>query len=464
MIVVGLSHRSAPIAVRERIALSGDALDGALETMLAHEAIDEALILSTCNRTEVYVSAATIGQSPQLTIDAVVDILASLGSQEIVPHLVTRQGHDALLHLFRVAASLDSLVVGEPQILGQVKEAARAAEAKGGLGCELSGALRASLQAAKRVRSETSIGRGQVSVPSVAVSLAEQIFTNLANHRALLIGAGEMAETAAKLLARRGAPLQVVNRSAERAERLAASAGGTPARWEDLESCLVEADIVISSTASTSPVITRSMLEKIRKARRGRSLFLIDIALPRDVAPDANELDGIYLYDIDDLSHVVAQSLEDRAEEAKQAEYLVAEQAQQFADRGARRSIEPIIAGIHERAREIFTRELDRSCRSRLKHLGESERDALEAMLESATNKLLHAPSARLRELAKDAQGQDAAQLLSDLFELDADAAHTTPDRRPLQAEELDDTHDSDGDDEDKVDGENEDQDQRHAG
>lgn len=461
MIIVGLSHRSAPIAVRERIALSGDALDGALEMMLAHDAIDEALILSTCNRTEVYVSAATIGSSPQLTIDAVIDVLASLGGPNIVPHLVTRQGHDAVLHLFRVAASLDSLVVGEPQILGQVKDAVRAADAKGGLGGDLSGALRASLHAAKRVRSETLIGRGQVSVPSVAVSLAEQIFTNLADRRALLIGAGEMAETAAKLLARRGAPLQVVNRSAERAERLAASAGGSPAPWEDLENCLVNADIVISSTASTSPVITRSMLERIRKARRGRSLFLIDIALPRDVAADANELDGIYLYDIDDLSHVVAQSLENRAEEAKRAEDLVAQQAQQFADRGARQSIEPILAALHEQARDIFTCELDRSCRGRLKHLGKTERDALKAMLESATKKLLHGPSSRLRELAKVAQGEDAAQLLSDLFEIDTDTPHTTPDHRPLQAEELDDTHDSDVDD---VDNENEDLDQRHAG
>jgi glutamyl-tRNA reductase len=420
VIVVGLSHRTAPVEIRERVAVTGDQLEDTLAALVELPAVSEALLLSTCNRMEIY-AAGRSGDDDDEVARAVTAFAAELGGRDVVPHLMTSRGSDALTHLFRVASSLDSLVIGEPQILGQLKDAIRAAEKARTIGSELSHALRAAVQAAKKVRSETTIGAGQVSVPTVAVDLARQIFDELTGHCALMVGAGEMAESAAKLLARGGARVIVVNRSEERAAELATQVGGTPASWSALQSCLVEADIVVSSTASPTPVITRSMLKGIRRQRRGRSLFLIDIAVPRDIDPAASHVDYVYLYDIDDLSHVVAESLEGRQHEADRAETVLRREVRLYEERRSHQAMKPVIVALRERTRTLLASELDKSLRGKLKHLSDDDRRALDLMADAAINKLLHAPTRNLKQLAASPRAGEIAELLCQLFELETE-------------------------------------------
>jgi glutamyl-tRNA reductase len=434
VIVVGLSHHTAPIDVRERLAMQGDALDGAIDRLRA--AAEEVVLLSTCNRVEVY--AARAGELDAVARD-VTTVLAELGGREVVPHLSSHHGADAVKHLFRVASSLDSLVIGEPQILGQLKDAIRAAQQRKLIGRQLNPVMRHAMVVAKRVRSETEVGSGQVSVPTVAVELAQRIFDELSGHVVLLVGAGEMAETAAKLLARHGTRLVVVNRSPGKAAELATAVGGEARRWDDLAACLGEADVVVTSTASPDPVITVPLVKSIAKKRRGRSLFLIDIAVPRDVDPRVNELDNVFLYDIDDLSRVVAETLAGRAAEAERAEGIVADEAKSFAQRRTRETVTPVIVGLREKARQVLAAELDKTLRGRLKHLAEDEavKKALEGMLAAQVNKLLHEPTTRLKELAMRDQGDEAAQLLSELFDLEeAVAAAGDSEEAPIALDE----------------------------
>ncbi len=418
MIVVGLSHHATPIAVRERLALTGDALERAHELLRALPSVSETVLLSTCNRVEVY-AAPTTADVAEAAARELRAALTELGGREVSPHLVTAHGEAALTHLFRVASSLDSMVLGEPQILGQLKQAIQRAEERRALGPRLSPVVRTAVQVAKRVRTETELGNGQVSVPSVAVELAKQIFDELAGRTAVLVGAGEMAEAAAKLLSRLGARLVVVNRSSARAAELAAEVGGVPRVIEELEHCLLEADVVIASTSSPTPLITHALVRSLHKKRRGRSLFLIDIAVPRDVEPAVNELDNVYLYDIDDLSRVVAQSLDGRAAEAKRAEAIVREETQAFLVRRSQDAVTPLVVKLRERTQRVLDGELERSLKGRLKHLGEAERQALAAMVQASVNKLLHGPTTRLKELAMQQKSGDAGAVLAELFELD---------------------------------------------
>jgi glutamyl-tRNA reductase len=350
---------------------------------------------------------------------AVVRVLASIGGESAARHLTRAQSTAAVRQLFRVAASLDSLVLGEPQILGQLKDAIEAARDAKTLGPTLGKATHRAVRVGKRVRTETALGAGQVSVSSVAVDLAQQIFEELSGRVTLLVGAGEMAEAASKLLARAGARLILVNRSPERAAALARDLGTGEVRpWGDLQRSLVEADIVISSTSSPGYVVTRDLVKTANKARRGRSLFLIDIAVPRDIEPSVNKLDGVFLYDVDDLSQIVAESLEGRAAEATRAEAIVVEEVTSFEAWTQERALTPTIVGLRERTRSLLAAELDRSLSGKLRHLSAADRDALRVMVEAATNKLLHAPTARLRALATDPRGADYVEALRDLFDL----------------------------------------------
>ena len=414
MIVVGLSHRTAPIDVRERLAIAPKALPATLVELAKAAPVGEVVILSTCNRVEIYAEGAHDDE----VREAITRELTRIGGRQVAPHLVSHSGTEALLHVFRVACSLDSLVVGEPQILGQLKSAIKIADKAGTLGRKLTTVMRAAVQAAKRVRTETQIGAGQVSVPSVAVDLAHQIYEDLRGQNTLMVGAGEMAESAAKLLARAGARIVVANRSPERASALATRVGGAAVPWERLESSLVDADIVIASTASPKHVITYDLLKSLRRKRRGRSLFLIDIAVPRDVEPKVNKLDNVYLYDIDDLSHVVAQSLEVRRAEAEHAESIVAEETASFGKRSAQQSVKPVIVALRERTRQTLLNELERSFRGRLKHLTDDDRASLTTMIDAAVNKLLHAPTRHLKTLAANNDAGHASELMEALFEL----------------------------------------------
>jgi glutamyl-tRNA reductase len=444
VIVVGLSHRTAPIEVRERLAISKRRLAPTLERLRGTTGVAEIVLLSTCNRVEVYAAAAD-GANDADVESAVRAELANIGGREVMPHLHSLCGGEALRHVFRVACSLDSLVVGEPQILGQLKAAVRAASEAGTIGPALNAAMKAAVQSAKRVRRETEIGSGQVSVPTVAVDLARQIFEELEGQITLMVGAGEMAESAAKLLARAGAKVLVCNRSPERAEKLATAVGGFPVAWERLDESLVTADIVVSSTASPRYVITKKQLKGMRRKRRGRSLFLIDIAVPRDVEPAVNSLDNVYAYDVDDLSHVVAESLEGRRAEAERAEQIVLQEAGGFEERRSQLAMKPIIVALRERTRRTLLAELERSYRGRLKHLEDGDRKALSVMVDAAVNKLLHAPTRRLKQLATESNAVDAAQLMRELFDLDAPIPEAPPSlpTKPKSKDEDDDDVDA---------------------
>ena len=435
IVVVGLSHKTAPIEVRERLAIAKDTLPELLARLTSDGAIGEAVVLSTCNRVEIYASVKKGDKPTSLrpgeltsTLDdagaedtarAVARVMASIGGADVAPHLVRTTGREAVEHLYRVAASLDSLVVGEPQILGQLKDAIEIARETKSLGQNLGKAMHGAVRTGKRVRSETQIGAGQVSVASVAVDLARQIFGELSGHRAMMIGAGEMAEQAAKLIARAGVHLVVVNRSLERGQALAADVGGEARPWTDLEKTLVEADIVISSTSSPGYVLPTDLVKRVRKQRKGRSLFLIDIAVPRDIDPAVNDLDEVFLYDVDDLSQIVAESLEGRAAEAARAEAIVRDELQQFEAWTRERALTPTLASLRARTLATLHAEVDRSLAGKLRHLGQPEREALAIMVEAATNKLLHAPFTRLRSLAQDERAGDYLEALHDLFELD---------------------------------------------
>ena len=421
IVVVGLSHKNAPIEVRERLALARPAVPDVISKLVASDAIGEAVVLSTCNRVEVYLAArGRCAGTVELTAAAraATAVLESLGGAAVRPHLLQEVGQSAVLHLFRVAASLDSLVVGEPQILGQLKDAIEIARGARSLGATLGNAMHRAIRVGKRVRTETAIGEGQVSVASVAVDLARQIFGELERHTTLLVGAGEMAEQAAKLLVRAGSRLVIVNRSPERATALASSVGGTTRPWSELDKALVEADIVISSTSSPGYVITQELVKGVRKARKGRSLFFIDIAVPRDIDPVVNKLDNVYLYDVDDLSQIVSESLQGRAAEAARASEIADEEARGFEAWTQEQALTPAIVALRARTRAVLGAELTRSLAGKLRHLGPADREALRVMLDAATNKLLHGPVTRLRALATDPRGDDYLEAMSDLFEL----------------------------------------------
>jgi glutamyl-tRNA reductase len=420
IVYVGLSHKNAPIEVRERLALDGEATSKLLAELLDTPAIGEVAVLSTCNRVEVYASPPRGGPDGALAEISmrIARSLEARGGRAVHGALRQETGLPALKHLFRVASSLDSLVVGEPQILGQLKEAIAFATERGTLGPVLGRAMHRALHVGKRARTETAIGAGQVSVASVAVELACQIFGDLRGRQALLVGAGEMAEGAAKLAVKEGAKLAIVNRSPERAQRLAVEVGGEPRDWAQLNWSLIEADIVITSTSSPTHVITLEAMKIARKARRGRNIFLIDIAVPRDVDPAINDLDGVYLYDVDDLSQIVADSLQGRAAEALKAEKIVEDEVRSFDAWRSEQAMAPTIVGLRAKVRAILGAELERSFAGKLKHLSEVDRQSLGIMVDAATNKICHRPSTRLKQLATDPRGVEIAEALHDLFDL----------------------------------------------
>jgi glutamyl-tRNA reductase len=423
IVVVGLSHREAPLEVRERLAIEADGVAGLLRGLLSCPAIREALCVSTCNRIEIYaVGQQDSDEHTRAAVEAVQNALVELagrnGAEGIVPYLKTHVRRDAVLHLFRVAASLDSLVVGEPQILGQMREALETAKTAGGIGKYLDRATNRALHVAKRVRTETAIGEGQMSIASVAVDLARQIFGELTGRTALLVGAGEMAEGAAKLLVKAGAKLLVVNRSPERARQLALEFGGGSRPWEELATALVDADVVIASTSAKGFVVTRATVGKAMKARRGRSLFFIDIAVPRDIDPAVNDIDNVYLYDIDNLSNLVAESMQGRRAEAERAEELVQHEANAFGTWTETLGVTATIVALRAKVRASLAAEVERTLTGRLKHLADGDRKALETMVDAAVNKLLHTPTTRIKALAADPRGDDLVKAIHHLFDL----------------------------------------------
>ena len=419
IILVGLSHRTSPLAVRESLAFAKDRLAEALKRMRQEAGVSEAMILSTCNRVELY------GRSDEADGGArLEEFLCAFHGRprpEIAPYLYRLSGPDAVRHGFRVAASLESMVIGEPQILGQVKEAYQMAEGAGTLGSALNALRNRSLAAAKRARTETGIGENAVSVSYVAVELARKIFGELRNRNVLLVGAGKMSLLAARHLVRGGARATVLGgRTFEKAEELAAALGGRAAPFESLRPELAAADIVISGTGAPGIVIRREDVEHARAARGGRHqrpLFLIDIAVPRDIDPEVRKLAGVFLYDLDDLRAVSEANLRERQKEAAAAEALVEREVREFLDWQKSLDVVPMLVELRKRADEVRRREIER-VRQRLGSLTPEQEAALDAATSAIVNKLLHPPTVHLKEIARDGFAADQVALIRKLFGL----------------------------------------------
>ncbi len=411
--LVGLSHRATPLAVRERAFVP---LPEARELARALAAEGEAVCLSTCNRTELYL----VGDDAERRAFDALARLSGLAEDDLRAVVYRLAGEAAALHLFRVAAGLDSMVPGEGEILGQVRTAFEA----GATGPVLDRLFRQALHAGKKVRAETAIAESPASVSSAGAALVQQVFGRLAGCRVMLVGAGHVAELSARSLAARGATIALVaNRSLERAVALAGRFGGTGIALESAAERLGSVDVLVSSTGARGRAFDRADVEAALQGRKGRPLFLIDLAVPRDLDPAIHELDGCYLYDIDDLESVVAASLAGRRREAARAEAIVAEEGDRFRDWQASREVVPAIASLRARAEEIRAAELERA-RGRL-GLSESQHAAVESVTAQIVNKLLHLPTVRLKEAAAGTDGGSYAQAVRHLFGLGDDEPST---------------------------------------
>jgi glutamyl-tRNA reductase len=396
--ITGLNHRSAPVEVRERLAFPDALLREALTDLTSRQGIREGLILSTCNRVEVVITAEHADPAP--TIEQFFEEARALPRHQITPHLYHYHGREAIRHLFRVASSLDSMVVGEPQILGQLKTAYAAAKLQGAINSFLDTLLTRAFSVAKRVRSETEIGQSAVSISYAAVELAREIFGNLRGRTVLLIGAGKMSELAARHLRRAGATrILVSNRTVERAAQMVETFSGIAVPYDGIGPALAETDIVITSSAAPHYVLTFEQMRQAMHQRRNRPLFLIDIAVPRNIEPEVNRLDGIFLYDIDDLGRVVAENRQTRVSEASEAERIIEEEVDKAVARLREREVSPTIIGIQEQLEQIRLAELDR-VRGKLGPLSPQQEEAIQALTRGLLAKIAHGPISELRRHA----------------------------------------------------------------
>jgi glutamyl-tRNA reductase len=427
LILVGTSHRRAPVELRELLAYDAELRRASLGR-LSEDGV-EAAILSTCNRTEAYLVAAGVEDAEE-RVHAELGSLSGLSRTELAPALYTLTDEAAALHLFRVAAGLDSLVPGEAQILGQVREAYEAARGTGTAGATLHRLFRQALRVGKRVRTETAIGENPASVSSAAAELAERVFEELEGRCVLVLGAGKTSDlTAANLLSRGAGEIVVANRSLERAEGLARRYGGRGIGLEGVEAELERADVVVASTSSQGYLLSAEQVRRAMARRRGRPVFFIDIAVPRDIDPGVNEIDDCYLYDIDDLERVVAESVAGRREEAVRAEAIASEEADGFRAWQLSLDVVPAIASLRELAESIRQAELERAER-RLGPLTPGQRRAVEALTARIVDKLLHLPTVRMKEAAAAADGVLYADAVRHLFGLGDDVDQT---RKPRQ-------------------------------
>ena len=413
LIALGLNHKTAPLDIRERLSFGPDIVVGALRSVVEQAGAGEAVILSTCNRTEIYCAA------DELDPDGVrqwVSNFHGLDAGLVNPYLYSHRDREAVSHLFAVASGLDSMILGEPQILGQVKNAFQTAQNAGAVGKLLGRLFQATFGVAKQVRTDTAIGSSPVSVAFAAVTLARQIFADLSAQTALLIGAGETIELAARHLHQHGIGRMIVaNRTVERAHGLAVQFDGFAIALTEIAAHLPEADIVISSTASPLPVLGKGTVESALKKRRHSPVFMVDIAVPRDIEPEVAELEDVYLYTVDDLEEVIQENLRSRQEAAEQAREIIETHADEFM--GWLRSLDAltVIQDFRSRAESIRDEVLDKALRQIA--AGKPAEEALQFLATTLTNKLLHAPSAQLRAAGSNGQTQ-LLEAASTLFQL----------------------------------------------
>ena len=423
IVSIGTSHHVAPIEFRERLAFSEEQLIESLQHLLESDQVQEAVILSTCNRVEVYAVANSV-RNADAAAKMLVEFLArsrQIGVESLKKWCYLHHNLETIQHLFRVTASLDSMVVGESQILGQVKTAYDLSRASGGAGTVLNRLFTKAFSVGKRIRSETTITTGAVSISYAAVELAKKIFNTLEGKTVAIIGAGEMSELTAKHLVANGvANVLVANRTYERAVKIAEKFNGTPIAYDSDLNFLIDADIVISSTNAPDYLIKRQPLAAIMRKRRHRYMFLIDIAVPRDIDPDVSKIDYAFLYNIDDLEAVVVSNLKDRQQEAGQAEQIVTEEAKQFYNQLQTFQVNPTIKALHQQFRQIADTELQ-ACFYK-STLSDQQEAAVTSMTQAIVKKLLHHPMENLRCAVNDGNADHAqyVQALQELFALDA--------------------------------------------
>lgn len=418
IVVVGLSHKTAPVEIREKVTFPADKMAGYLSDLTSRKGVSEGVILSTCNRVEVVAIVSHIQEG----IEELKGFIAESNgiSRDILDnHLYSHTSEDGIKHVFRVASSLDSMVVGEPQILGQMKDAYQNALEHNVTGIILNKFFRKAFSVAKRVRTETNIASSAVSISYAAVELAKKIFGDLSDKRVLLIGAGEMCELAAKHFVNSGIKeILVTNRTHSRAEKLAADFGGKALLFENIELDLDEVDIILSSTGSPVHIISATQVKRALKKRRNRPMFFIDIAVPRDIDPEINNLDNAYLYDIDNLQGVVQSNMKERAKEATAAEEIIAGEIGQFHKWLRTLDITPTIVSLREKLEGIRRQEIDKLL-ANLGDLSDKQKKVIESATNAMINKVLHMPISNLKKMADTAEGDLHIDSARKLFDLD---------------------------------------------
>ena len=419
IVIIGLSHKTAPVEIREKLAFAPTAMERPLRQMLELPTITEGLIVSTCNRVEL----CAVTKEPDAAIAELRRFLAEyheVSPEEINENLFDYQGEEAIRHLFRVSSSLDSMVLGEPQILGQIKTAyGYAAEFKTA-GLILNRFLHKAFSVAKRVRTETAIASNAVSVSFAAVELARKIFDRIDNKGVMIIGAGEMCELAARHFVANGiSKVLVTNRTFERAEKMAAEFNGKAVPFDSFVDHLAEVDIIMTSTGAPNFILGKRQMEEVLKRRKNRPMFLIDIAVPRDIDPKVNDISNTYLYDVDDLQGVVQANLKERQKEAGKAEAIVEQEIGQFHLWLGNLEVKPTVIALRRKLDEIRQQELDKTF-GNLKDLTGKQRKSIEAMAGAIINKILHKPTAILKNSQNDMSGEDYVDAIRTLFDLPA--------------------------------------------
>lgn len=416
IVLVGLNHKTAPVAVRERLAFTDEGCADSLRALVDGEIVNEGLIVSTCNRVEVV--TATVGERMTEGIERIKEFLSSsrcVAHEDFSNHLYSHADEEAVRHIFRVASSLDSMVVGEPQVLGQVRKAYSLAVNAGTAGRVLNRLVHQAFRVAKRIRTETGIAASAVSISYMAVELGRKIFGNLKGRTVLIVGAGEMAELSAKHLVSAGATRVIVtNRTHETAQQLAAQFGGEAVDFSGLSRHLAEADIVICSTGASEYVITPSIAREALEQRRNRPAFFIDISVPRNIDPAVGEIPNLFIFDIDDLESVIASNIREREREAQRAELIVESEVMQFQQTLRTLDIGPTLGALRQKLQEIARNELARQ-RQRLGALTPEQERAIEALLLSTVNKISHPIINRLKTSADAGENEDV-QTWRDIF------------------------------------------------
>ncbi len=417
IVLLGLNHKTASLELREKFSFTPARAQEFVKKMMSSNIITESAIMSTCNRTEIYAMVKEYTAGKELLIEMLGDF-CGLEKEFFLSHIYSMKNQKAVYHLFKVASGLDSMIIGETQILGQVKEAYKLSEQCGGIDSCFHGLFQHAAGAGKRIHSETGINDNASSVSYAAVELAGEIFGDLENKTVLLIGAGKMSELTAKHLNHNGADVVVINRTTERAKKCADKIGGRYAPYQELSDWLLESDILISSTGAPHYIVNKQDVEKVMQERDARPMFLIDIAVPRDIEPGIKDLENAHLYCIDDLQDVVNSNMEERKEEAEKAKMILHEEVVEFMVWYKTRDVVPLISALRKKAEGIRQNELERY-EKKLKNLSKKEKKAVEGLTTSLVNRILKEPVLRIKNFAVEDKSDVYGVTLAHLFDLD---------------------------------------------